>query len=167
MLTLFIWFFPQNWFIYIFALAIWVPFFFCAYQMNLKGKSMKENELNKVRKIIKYALIKIGFQVNRVGFKYLCYAIELVIQDPSLIHRLCKGVYAKVAEEYNVKYLCIERDIRHSIEATYIDRSFLEVNQMFKTNIFTIDSKPKTGELIQLIVEYYNLELYKQEGVKF
>ena len=40
---------------------------------------MKENELNKVRKIIKYALIKIGFQVNRVGFKYLCYAIELVI----------------------------------------------------------------------------------------
>lgn len=86
---------------------------------------------------------------------------------PILIHRLCKGVYAKVAEEYNVKYLCIERDIRHSIEATYIDRSFLEVNQMFKTNIFTIDSKPKTGELIQLIVEYYNLELYKQEGVKF
>lgn len=129
---------------------------------------MNSNELSKIRNVVKYALIRIGFQVNRVGFKYLCYAIELVIQDPALIHRLCKGVYTQVGEKYNVTYMCIERDIRHSIEATYLDRSFLEINQLFKLNIFTIDDKPTTGELIQLIAEYYNLGLYKQEkGLKF
>lgn len=131
--------------------------------MNLKGKCMKECDLIKIRKVVKYALIRIGFQVNRIGFSYLCYAIELVIQEPPLIHRLCKGVYSKVAEKYGVSFSCIERDIRHSIEATFLDRSFLEVNQMFKLNIFTIDDKPTAGEFIQLIAEYYHLGLYSRE----
>ena len=74
-----------------------------------------------------------------------------------------KGVYSKVAEKYGVSFSCIERDIRHSIEATFLDRSFLEINQMFKLNIFTIDDKPTAGEFIQLIAEYYHLGLYSRE----
>ena len=60
---------------------------------------MTEDELVKMRAIIKYALIRIGFRPNFVGFKYLCYAIELVILEPELMHGLCKGLCVKIGEK--------------------------------------------------------------------
>ena len=125
---------------------------------------MSNEDLTKMRKIIKYTLIRIGFRVDLVGFSYLCYAIELVILKPELIHNLCKGLYVQVGEKFMVNNdLCIERSIRHSIENTYINKSFVEINRLFKMQIFTINDKPTCGELIRLVAEYYNLSLYEND----
>ena len=127
---------------------------------------MSNEDLTKMRKIIKYTLIRIGFRVDLVGFSYLCYAIELVILKPELIHNLCKGLYVQVGEKFKVNNdLCIERSIRHSIENTYINKSFVEINRLFKMQIFTINDKPTCGELIRLVAEYYNLSLYENDMV--
>lgn len=127
---------------------------------------MSNEDLTKMRKIIKYTLIRIGFRVDLVGFSYLCYAIELVILKPELIHNLCKGLYVQVGEKFMVNNdLCIERSIRHSIENTYINKSFVEFNRLFKMQIFTINDKPTCGELIRLVAEYYNLSLYENDMV--
>ena len=124
---------------------------------------MSSEELNKMRKIIKLALIKIGIRCDLVGFSYLCYAVELVIQEPELIHSLCKELYTRVATlSENTGKCCVERSIRHAIENTYTNRSFAELNRMFKMQIYTINDKPTAGELIRLLAEYYNLGLYKE-----
>ena len=127
---------------------------------------MKEEDLCKMRKIIKITLIKIGFRVDLTGFSYLCYAIELVILDPSLIHGLCKKLYVLVGKKFEVHDdSCVERNIRHAIDNTYTCKSFLTVNKLFDADLFTINEKPTCGELIKLMAEYYNLDLYKRQGI--
>ena len=122
---------------------------------------MEDKELSTIRKIIKLTLIRIGIRCDLIGFSYLCYAIELVILNPNLIHSLCKDLYAKVSEKFDVKKdSCVERSIRHAIENTYINKSFAELNRMFKMQLYTVDEKPTAGELIRLVAEYYNLGLY-------
>lgn len=123
---------------------------------------MSELDLHNARKIIKLAFIQIGVRCDLIGFSYLCYAVELVIQNPHLIHNLCKGLYIEIGKRFNInKDTCVERSIRHAIENTFINKSFIELNRMFKSNFYTIDYKPTAGELIKLIAEYYNLGLYK------
>ena len=122
---------------------------------------MEDKELSTMRKIIKLTLIRIGIRCDLIGFSYLCYEIELVILNPNLIHSLCKDLYTKVSEKFDVKKdSCVERSIRHAIENTYINKSFAELNRMFKMQLYTVDEKPTAGELIRLVAEYYNLGLY-------
>ena len=127
---------------------------------------MDEKELANMRRIIKLTLIRIGIRCDLIGFSYLCLAIEMVVQNPKLIHNLCKGLYIEVGKKFNAnKENCVERSIRHAIENTYINKSFAELNKMFKTQLYTIDDKPTAGELIRLVAEYYNLGLYKDSLV--
>lgn len=124
---------------------------------------MDEKELLDMRRIIKLALIRIGIRCDLIGFNYLCFAIELVILKPSLIRNLCKGLYLAVGKKFEIENEnCVERSIRHAIENTYINKSFAELNKMFKTQLYTINDKPTVGELIRLVAEYYNLGLYKE-----
>lgn len=123
---------------------------------------MDNNELLNMRKVIKLALLRIGIRCDLIGFCYLSYAIELVILEPDLIHCLCKDLYVRISQKFDVKKdNCVERSIRHAIENTYTTKSFSELNKMFSMQLYTIDDKPTAGELIRLISEYYSLGLYK------
>ena len=123
---------------------------------------MIDSDLSNMRSVIKLALIKIGIRCDLIGFNYLCYAIELVILNPRLIHKLCKGLYLEVGKKFETdKENCIERSIRHAIENTYINKGFIELNRMFNAQLYTINDKPTAGELIRLVAEYYNLGLYR------
>lgn len=123
---------------------------------------MTKIDLCDARRIIKLTLIKIGIRCDLIGFSYLCYAVELVIQDPQLIHNLCKGLYEEVCKKFDVENkACVERSIRHAIDNTYNCKSFVELNKMFKVDLYSINDKPTVGELINLVAEYYNLGLYK------
>ena len=125
---------------------------------------MSEFDLNNARRIIKLTFIKIGIRCDLIGFSYLCYAVELVIQNPNLIHNLCKGLYNEVGKRFNAcNDNCVERSIRHAIENTYINKSFAELNRMFNIQLYSFEDKPTAGELIRLVAEYYNLGLYKQD----
>ncbi len=123
---------------------------------------MSNEELENMRKVVKLTFIRIGIRCDMVGFKYLCKAVEFVIQDESLLHSLCKKLYPKIAAEYNLsKVGTVERCMRHAIENTYVFKSFGELNAMYKCSLYTIDDKPTVGELIHLVAQYYILGLYK------
>lgn len=47
------------------------------------------------------------------GFKYLCNAIELCIENPDYISDITNGLYNKIAEKNNTNPQLIERSIRH------------------------------------------------------
>lgn len=124
---------------------------------------MEEKEFERMTKIIRLTLLRIGIRNDLKGFLYLCKAIEIVILNPYSVHRLCKSVYAEVAKAFNIKVDSIERDIRHAIEDNYINRDFLEFNRMFNLELFTIHDKPTVGEFIKLVAEYYNLGLARRD----
>lgn len=125
---------------------------------------MSEMERLNARKVIRYALVRIGFRMDQTGFRYLSSAIELVIVDPMLLHKMMGRLFKEVCSIYNVeKVTSVQGAIRNMIDTTFNNHSFLEVNKMFNTNIFTIDDKPSCGQIIGLIAEYYNLRLYKNE----
>ena len=123
-----------------------------------------ENKLEHMRKIIKLALIKIGIRCDLLGFTYLCYAVELVIERPQLIKRLCKGLYIEIGRHFNIdNFGNVERSIRSAIENTAFSKSFTMLNKMFGANLYGVDEKPTAGELIKLVAEFYLLELYKND----
>lgn len=125
---------------------------------------MSEHE--KMVKIIRFALVKIGCKINHLGFQYLCYAVELVILNPKAIHSLLKEVYQKISDEFHVgNRMTVHSSIRNVIEETYETGSFLELNNMFKMELYTLDDKPTCGEIIGLLAEYYSLKLYKNEEI--
>lgn len=125
-----------------------------------------ENEiidLDNMRKVVKLALIKIGLRCDMIGFDYLCYGIEKVIEEPQQIHNLCKGLYVDIAKKFNLENVaCVERNIRHCIDNTLDEKSFSRLNEMFHTLLYAIDEKPTVGELIRLMAEYYLLGLYME-----
>lgn len=125
---------------------------------------MSEHE--KMEKIIRFALTKIGCNTNYLGFKYLCYAVELVILNPHAIHSLIKDVYQKVSDAYHIgNTTTVHCSIRNVIENIYENGTYLELNNMFGTKIYTLNDKPTCGEIIGLIAEYYNFELYRKEEI--
>lgn len=122
---------------------------------------MEEKELEHLRKIVKLAFIRIGVRCDLTGFKYLCSAVELVVRRPDLLQNLCKGLYVEIGKQFDAESSgSVERSIRHAIDNTSVNKSFSELNRMFKSKLYAIDDKPTAGELIRLVAEYYLLGLY-------
>ena len=121
---------------------------------------------DKMVKVIRFALVKLGCKINHLGFQYLCYAIELVIMNPRAIHNLLREVYQKISDEFHVgNRMTVHSSIRNVIEDTYESGSYLEINNLFKTEIYSLGDKPTCGEIIGLVAEYYTLKLYKNEEI--
>ena len=117
-----------------------------------------------MQNIIKKALIRAGIRVEYKGFKYLCKGVEIGLEKPEYLDDVCKKLYPAIAEACGVeKASSVERCIRTAIETTYIAKSFVEINRMFKMQTYTIDDKPTASQLINLIVVYIQLELYKED----
>lgn len=124
---------------------------------------MDEKEVATMRREIKLALMRAGIRCDLVGFSYLCYAVELVIQEPELINCLCKDLYVQISQKFNARNdNCVERSIRHAIDQTASTKTFKGLNNMFGVELYSKDDKPTSGELIRLIAEYYQLGLYKE-----
>ena len=112
--------------------------------------------------------MKLKIRCDLVGFNFLSYAIELVIEEPSLIHKLCTDLYVKISKKFNIaNEKCIERNIRHAIDRAYEANGLQEINNMFGAKVFADKQKPAAGELIKLLAEYYTLGLYKNQHPSF
>ena len=66
------------------------------------------------------AMQTLGVPAHMKGYRYLCRAVELVMEDPSLVHALTKALYPAVAREFGVPPACVERSIRSAAEAAWL-----------------------------------------------
>ena len=68
------------------------------------------------------------------GFKYMIYAIQLVMEVPEADFTGENGVYARVAEKFHVQNTsCIERGIRHLCENLIKDMELSKYEAIFGT----------------------------------
>ncbi len=122
---------------------------------------------SEIEKIVKLALIRLGIKCDLVGFAYLARAIEYVIETPSKLYNLAK-LFGEVAEDYEVRNpFRVEANIQNAITQAYNTKGLQGINDMYKMEVFDEKYKPTTAEVINLIVEYYNLGLYKNVDTSF
>ena len=59
-----------------------------------------------------YFLHSVGVFQHYLGYAYFIRAVELVVQEPDLLQNLQKGLYTRIAAEFDTKTENVERNIR-------------------------------------------------------
>lgn len=114
-----------------------------------------ENYKEVITKIIK----ELGIPASIKGYHYARYAIELMINDITLMDAITKKLYPKIAKEFNTTPSRAERAIRHAIET-----GWNRANTDFAYNLFgfTVDAnkaKPTNSEFLVTIADYISMEM--------
>lgn len=117
---------------------------------------MTQTEL-KVR--ITKIMHELGIPAHIKGHAYIREALMFTVEDPSLINRITKGLYPKVAEKCQTTATRAERSIRHAIETAW-DRGDLDTLQkFFGYTVSSSKGKPTNSEFLALVTDKILLEV--------
>ena len=98
----------------------------------------------------------IGISPHTKGFLFLSKAVELILQNPSLIFNLTKELYPSIGALCQTTAVNVEHSIRHSIEVAWSSGKLVNANQLFKANVFSHQYKPSNGEFISVIAKRFS-----------
>ena len=101
---------------------------------------------------------QIGVPAHIKGYHYLRYAIKLVMEDGSLINRITKELYPRVAEHFDTSASKVERAIRHAIEVAWTRGKIENINALFGFIVYNKNEKPTNGEFIALVADKLAME---------
>ena len=62
--------------------------------------------------ITRQTLRLLGINHSYKGYAYLILAVHLVIENPSILTYICKGLYIDIASQFDTTVFCVERNIR-------------------------------------------------------
>lgn len=94
------------------------------------------------------ALLELGVPNHIKGHRFVCYAIELVINNPDYIDNVTKAIYPMVAMKFDTTPSRVERAVRHAIEATWDRADFDVIAKYFGNTISPNKGKPTNSEFI-------------------
>lgn len=122
--------------------------------INIEGIS-KERE-NRLAKYIGDTLKKIGMRPNLLGFNYLLDLIMLLVRNGNAYpyYNNMGKIYQQLADKYENRPNCIERNIRNSIETAWICGDLDYINSLFGFSIRSDKGKPTNSEFIGFICDY-------------
>lgn len=107
-------------------------------------------------------LKELGTPADLLGYFYLKYAIELMLQDMSLMNSITKKLYPMIAKRFNTTTSKVERAIRHAIEVS-CKRGNIKLRQkLFGFTIDPIKCKPTNSEFIVTVVDWLNMNDAKE-----
>jgi two-component system response regulator (stage 0 sporulation protein A) len=96
-----------------------------------------------------------GVPVNRLGYHYLRYAIEMLIEDPMLTNSLTTVLYPTIAERCNINSQSVERSIRSVIGIAYDENmDEAEWSRVFGRKVKKDVYRPTNGEFIAAVADY-------------
>lgn len=93
-------------------------------------------------------LVKFGTPAHIKGYRYLKYAVELVVKDEDLIDAITCELYPAVARRFNTTPSRVERAIRHAVEVTWDRGDWHLLQQYFGSTISKDKCKPTNSEFI-------------------
>ena len=107
-----------------------------------------QNCADGAEEIARSLLIELGIPEHILGSRYLIKAIELVVEDKSLIDSITKRLYPAVAQCFDTTGSRVERAIRHAVELAW-DRGDIGVlEKYFGYTISITKGKPTNSEFI-------------------
>ena len=126
--------------------------------MEARRPSFIENNSNMQTKITNI-MHEIGVPVHIKGYIYLREAIELVVDDVSLLGAITKELYPAIAKKYKTTSSRVERAMRHAIEVTCTRGDAQAMSGLFGYSISSHKAKPTNSEFIAMIADKLRLEL--------
>lgn len=102
--------------------------------------------------------LTIGMPAHIKGYQFLREAVKMVMDSPDMINRITKELYPGIAHRFNTTSSKVERAIRHAIEVAWSRGRIDIINQVFGSNVCSLESKPTNGEFIALVADKLNLE---------
>lgn len=111
------------------------------------------NQYTAVDEKITSVFLMIGIPAHIKGYHFLRHAIKLVLEDGTLINKITKELYPKIAENFDTTPSKVERAIRHSIEVAWNRGKIENLNHVFGYQIYSKNDKPTNGEFIALMAD--------------
>ncbi len=102
--------------------------------------------------------LTIGMPAHIKGYQFLREAVKMVMDQPDMINRITKELYPGIAHRFNTTSSKVERAIRHAIEVAWGRGRIEVINQVFGSNVCSLENKPTNGEFIALVADKLNLE---------
>lgn len=98
------------------------------------------------------AVIKeIGIPPHINGYIYLKEAVNLVLADSSVLHKITKSLYPGIAAKFDTTATRVERSIRHAIELVWNRGDIKVIAQTFGYSEEHLRSRPSNSEFIGMM----------------
>ena len=98
---------------------------------------------------IEHLIRSLGIGATYRGYKYLCYAISLCLENEDYLLGISKLLYPTIANTFQTTPSSVERDLR-----TVINVCWERWNRSLLTTIamYPLETKPTTGEFLDILI---------------
>lgn len=103
---------------------------------------------------IQELLLSIGFPQNLYGYEFIEYALEMMLQNPDLLHHITKALYPEIAEHYHSTVSKVECAIRHSINTTWLYGDIQVIDRIFGNSVRSDRGVPTNKQLLAGLYYY-------------
>ena len=117
----------------------------------MSALAYQTNEMNILRvnpKNIQELLLTIGFPQHVYGYNYIMYSLELIMENPEILHHITKELYPEVAKHFGSTPARVERAIRTSIQITWLYGDLQMINTIFGHTIRSDKGVPTNTQLL-------------------
>lgn len=97
---------------------------------------------------IQELLLDIGFPQHVYGYKYTMYSLELIMENPEILHHITKELYPEVAKQFASTPARVERAIRTAIQITWLYGNLSMINTIFGNTIRSDKGVPTNTQLL-------------------
>lgn len=124
----------------------------------LPTKEVEEEDFDNKRELYLRKLLKqIGIPSNIKGYYFIKRAIILGWDEPQLRESVTKGLYPRLAEEFNTTSSRVERAIRHAIEVAWQRGEYKLIDRIFSYSVDSKRGKATNSQAIFALSEYAKL----------
>lgn len=104
------------------------------------------------------ALHELGVPAHIKGYQYLKDAIALAAEDVTYLDCVTKVLYPHIAQKYQTSSCCVERAIRHAIQAMWLQIDEETIQSFFGSSARHLKTKPSNSCFIALVAERLQLQ---------
>lgn len=115
---------------------------------------------NQIEVEVSSLLKSIGILPHLRGYRYIIKAVQMLIEDQTLINSVTTVFYPGIAEVFNSSASKIERAIRHAIEVAFTKGKgdSKKRDEIFGSSLGPGKDKPTNSEFISCIAEKFRLK---------
>lgn len=121
--------------------------------------SLKSYDDDDIDSRISDLLTEIGIPVHVLGYGYLRYALQITIEDISIINSITKALYPTIAQQFGTTPSRVERAIRHAIEIAFDRGNTDTLYSLFGYSINFDKGKPTNSEFVATLADRLRLKL--------
>jgi len=130
-----------------------------AAEKNNSQKATKKIEISKEEQLrmLSQLISQLGILPNLKGYQYSREAVLLLLNRRSILEGHMKEIYKTIADKYNTKPYCVERNIRNAIEIAWIKGNIQLINDIFGYTVRSEKGKPTNAEFLVMLADKIKL----------